>query len=1008
MFLHTWTRIFHRHRQGIVAFSVIFCVLANLALFFAFLIRSSNPTSVTKSVERRQVIVPEVLRSGRQNPVNTPPDWMSDWIAHRKLDAESIGKLNVTMDLVYTWVNGSDPELREMKDFYKERSPLFQALKNHTTRLTKSSTKEVNKTDIDPSVHRFRDNDELRYSVRSTAQYGAPGLFRRTYILATEVVNMTTGKRRQLAPQWLDQEKSRGIVDVIPHSEIYDNKDHLPSFNSLSIESQMHHTPGLADIFVYLNDDVFFGKPINVAEFWTPLYGFVFHLSPSRMILPVVPTKEVITGNVGDEESLQYTNAILAKQFGARRRVYVSHIPHILSVPIMEEIQTLWPEEFNKTSSHRFRGEGYGQEVQAAFFFAHYVMERLRETQLTSYWKYRLDKNQDGKLDWEERQQLIRMVDRFEEVKKENSKVLPQFRNKTRTYLENHDQLLSSVGIPWTGETTYTFSGMDEYPYMVPITIPRRNSRNSRNQYYKKPDPSTIEPSTITCRFDINLCLGPQFTNSSNQAVGGSTGKGSIFEWMAFTKFDCGDCLLHIIRRATSSPGLSEIMPPDKDSEAYKRVLADLAKYNYVVGESQYSFLMLMEGLQSEKALNELMLQRDNKTFFCINDDVKDNRLIEQRSFTKRMPAIVFASVRGLPQPEDNFARKFRNRAPLVIRQIVSPKVLKQWSTDPTHIAGALNQSVQGQEQEQGQELPQLLRHQQDQYGSLETNKEPLLPVMIAEDTRNFMDNPRFTKKITMTASEVVERVLVPHHNLSNAGSEFREALGTEMVSTDTIVPHASIKETSNCPLCEIQAKERASSNENDLGRFYYRGMVPSSLYSDLRIPDLLNSLSLPLESTPFASAPNKDLMRIWISSAGATTPLHYDRCHGVLIQLVGRKRFVVFSYEDISSLYPYDGITGPGHASKVRGLGHCFPFPGSSAGKEDQHIKENMAEVLERWPKVKNADPWVIDLEPGDALYTPPGFWHEVTSVDSSVSVTVAWDMDASELENIPRHMAF
>ncbi|KAF9356132.1 Xanthine phosphoribosyltransferase 1 [Mortierella sp. AD094] len=628
MSLRSWSRILRRHRQRIVIYSVVFCILTNLTIFLSFVTYNPNPTNVTKPVERRQVIVPEVLRSGRRNPLDTPPSWMSDWIAHRKLDTEIVGELKVTMDLVYTWVNGSDPELREMKDLYKEHSPLFQALKNHTTKLPKPSTEEPNSKDIDPSIHRFRDNNELKYSVRSAAHYGVPGLFRRTYILATEVVDMITGEKRKQAPQWLDQEKSRGIVDVVPHSEIYDNRDHLPSFNSLSIESQMHHTPGLADIFVYLNDDFFFGKPINVADFWTPLYGFVFHLSPRRTIIPLVPIAEVTTGNVGEDESLHYTSAILAKQFGARHRVYLAHIPHILSVPIMEEIQALWPEEFNKTSSHRFRGEGYGQEVQAAFFFAHYVMERLRETQLTSYWKYRLDKNQDGKLDWEERQQLIQMVDHFEEVKKTNSVILPQFRNKTHTCLENHDQVLPSVGIPWTSETTYSSSGLDGYPFMMPFPNSRRTSRN---QYYRKPDRPLVDPSLTTCRFDINVCLGPQFMNSSNPTVDGSTGKGTIFERMAFTEFRCGDCLLHIIRQASSSPGLSGIMPPDKDSEAYRRVLADLAKYNYVVGESQYSFVMLMEGLQSEKALDELMQQRDNKTFFCINDDVKDNRLIEQR-----------------------------------------------------------------------------------------------------------------------------------------------------------------------------------------------------------------------------------------------------------------------------------------------------------------------------------------------------------------------------------------
>ncbi|KAF9969842.1 hypothetical protein BGZ65_011585, partial [Modicella reniformis] len=82
------------------------------------------------------------------------------------------------------------------------------------------------------------------------------------------------------------------------------------------------------------------------------------------------------------------------------------------------------------------------------------------------------------------------------------------------------------------------------------------------------------------------------------------------------------------------------------------------------------------------------------------------------------------------------------------------------------------------------------------------------------------------------------------------------------------------------------------------------------------RVLTLLNALPL-LRRPPHESAPNKDLMRNWISLAGATTPLHYDRCHGILIQLVGRKRFVVFSHENTNNLYTYDGISGPGHVGK-------------------------------------------------------------------------------------------
>ncbi|KAF9317080.1 hypothetical protein BG003_001192 [Podila horticola] len=395
------------------------------------------------------------------------------------------------------------------------------------------------------------------------------------------------------------------------------------------------------------------------------------------------------------------------------------------------------------------------------------------------------------------------------------------------------------------------------------------------------------------------------------------------------------------------------------------------------------------------------------------------------------------AQIKGLPTPEDRFPRRYRNQLPLAIRQIIAPSVLEQWSSNPQHVVDALIQSVNEQEQkvhQKSQEGCGAEHTQEQEHG--EDSEDTLLPVMVAEDTKNFIDNPQFTKKIHMSASEIVHRVIVrPREAVveyglknNNVDTDHNNNNKGDLIVAQTAASPSSATSSctaiATCPLCDNSTQTGLAHIHpiNDLPqltRFYYRGVVPSSLYSDLAIPALLDSLALPKTNSTFANAPNCDLMRIWISLAGATTPLHYDRCHGILIQLVGRKRFVVFSHEDTHGLYPYDGISGPGHASKVRGLGHCFPFKISSTfdvslssssylQQPDQHNQDNLAEVMDRWPRVGKTSPWVVDLEPGDALYTPPGFWHEVTSVDHSVSITVPWDMDANELEEVPRHMAF
>ncbi|KAG2172573.1 hypothetical protein INT44_002588 [Umbelopsis vinacea] len=168
--------------------------------------------------------------------------------------------------------------------------------------------------------------------------------------------------------------------------------------------------------------------------------------------------------------------------------------------------------------------------------------------------------------------------------------------------------------------------------------------------------------------------------------------------------------------------------------------------------------------------------------------------------------------------------------------------------------------------------------------------------------------------------------------------------------------------------------------------RLYLRSIVPEEVKDGLSLPllkDLANVDSF-----------KDDLMRLWLSSAGCITPLHYDRCHGTLLQLAGTKRFVIFAGDDTRQLYPCDGLNGPTHASRARYIG--------------RHLDTQPSTILEQWPKLRDTDPWLVDLQPGDLLYTPPGFWHEVTSTSVSLSVTVPWDMTAQEIACVPAHMAF
>jgi len=138
------------------------------------------------------------------------------------------------VDAVYTWVDGSDPALAA-----KRAAHLLQGEKNGAPGQEDAL---------------FRDNGELRYSLRSLERY-APWI-RRIFIV-------TDGQ----TPPWLDT--GNPALRVVDHREIIP-AEYLPTFSSRVIEAFLHRIPGLAEHFIYFNDDMFLASPCEPGDFFTP------------------------------------------------------------------------------------------------------------------------------------------------------------------------------------------------------------------------------------------------------------------------------------------------------------------------------------------------------------------------------------------------------------------------------------------------------------------------------------------------------------------------------------------------------------------------------------------------------------------------------------------------------------------------------------------------------------------------------------------------------------------
>ncbi|XP_016390279.1 N-acetylglucosamine-1-phosphotransferase subunits alpha/beta-like [Sinocyclocheilus rhinocerous] len=120
------------------------------------------------------------------------------------------------------------------------------------------------KQDEDVSASRFEDNEELRYSLRSIEKH-APWV-RHIFII-------TNGQ----IPSWLNLDNPR--VSVVTHQDIFQNQTHLPTFSSPAIETHIHRIPGLSQKFIYLNDDVMFGKDVWPDDFYSHSKGQKVYLT---------------------------------------------------------------------------------------------------------------------------------------------------------------------------------------------------------------------------------------------------------------------------------------------------------------------------------------------------------------------------------------------------------------------------------------------------------------------------------------------------------------------------------------------------------------------------------------------------------------------------------------------------------------------------------------------------------------------------------------------------------
>lgn len=234
------------------------------------------------------------------------------------------------IDVVYTWVDGADPAWRAKLDEHRVAS-------GYHAEATAPS--------------RFTSRNELKYSLRTLFMF-APWI-RHVYLV-------TDGQ----VPGFLDPDHPR--LTIVDHREIAPDPAVLPVFSSNAITTWLHRIPGLSEHYLYLNDDMFFGRPVDPSLFFTG--GGLCRVFPGRTPRPFGPPDPADPPHVNLSRNIR---ALIEEAFGRTFVHAIRHTPYPQRVSIHQEMEARFGDAYRRTASHRFR---HHEDIAGDQLFHYYAL----------------------------------------------------------------------------------------------------------------------------------------------------------------------------------------------------------------------------------------------------------------------------------------------------------------------------------------------------------------------------------------------------------------------------------------------------------------------------------------------------------------------------------------------------------------------------------------------------------------------------------------------------------
>jgi hypothetical protein len=236
------------------------------------------------------------------------------------------------IDAVITWVDGSDPAHRQRLLAY----------------LRASGQAETGAA----APTRFGDCNEIEHCVASLLRH-APWLRTLHIVTDAQVPGFIAGLRGTPL-------ESR--VRVVDHREFFGGYEaFLPTFSNRAIECLMWRIPGLAERFLYLNDDFVLLRPVRPEDFFLPEGGLVLRgrwRGDGRVFRRARAAWTALAHRLGRDSrpgnhSAQALSARLAGVCG--RYLQAPHVPHPMRVSVLRAFFAAHPALLEHNLQHRLR-----------------------------------------------------------------------------------------------------------------------------------------------------------------------------------------------------------------------------------------------------------------------------------------------------------------------------------------------------------------------------------------------------------------------------------------------------------------------------------------------------------------------------------------------------------------------------------------------------------------------------------------------------------------------------